>query len=47
MENLSGIKCSVMVAAISDSYGFFILGDTFIRNYYVSFDYAAYTVSIA
>jgi hypothetical protein len=47
VENLGGIKCSILVSSITDTEGFFVLGDTFIRNFYVSFNYDSLTVSLA
>ena len=39
MDNLNGIKCSILVSSIKDSEGIYVLGDTFIRNFYSSFNY--------
>lgn len=40
-------KCLIPVSPLPDSAGLAILGDTFIRNYYTSFDYDKNTVSFA
>jgi hypothetical protein len=31
-------KCTIMVGYLSDSQGIYILGDTFLRNFYTTFD---------
>ena len=31
--------CSMLISSLSDSYGMYVLGDTFMRNFYVEFDY--------
>lgn len=36
-----------MVSSIDPSTGFYVMGDTFIRNYYTVFDYKELTVSFA
>lgn len=36
-----------MVGPIEASNGFYVLGDTFIRNFYTTFDYDELTVSLA
>jgi Eukaryotic aspartyl protease len=39
MDGLSGIKCSILVSSIQNKEGIYVLGDTFIRNFYSSFNY--------
>ena len=47
MSNLiPGVRCGVAVAPTIQS-NYTILGATFFRNYFVSFDYNSYTISIA
>lgn len=40
-------KCLIPVSPLPDSAGLAILGDTFIRNYYTSFDFDKKTVTFA
>jgi hypothetical protein len=40
-------KCLIPISPLPDSAGLAILGDTFIRNYYTSFDFDRNTVSFA
>jgi len=40
-------KCLIPVSPLPDSAGLAILGDTFIRNYYTSFDFEKNTVTFA
>ena len=35
------------MGSLPDSEGFWVLGDTFIRNFFASFNYTAFTVSLA
>jgi hypothetical protein len=41
------LKCSAFVSGMSGLSNKIILGDTFIRNFYLSFDYSTYEISIA
>jgi hypothetical protein len=46
MDNLNGYSCVMMVAA--SGFPLYILGDTFLRNYFVAFNYTApYSLSLA
>ena len=47
MAGYAGLPCAAMVSWLSDEQGKYILGDTFIRNYYATFDYKKYTVTLA
>ncbi len=47
MDDLNLVQCTILVGSLADSEGFWVLGDTFIRNYYASFNYTAFTVSLA
>jgi hypothetical protein len=39
VENLLGHKCTVAVTSTGSDFSPFIFGDTFMRNFYVTFDY--------
>ena len=40
-------KCTIMVSYLSDSQGIYILGDTFLRNFYTTFDLMNNQVQLA
>lgn len=40
-------QCSILVGSLSDSSEKWVLGDTFIRNFFASFNYTGFTVSLA
>lgn len=42
-----GSKCIIAVGSIPDSSNMYILGDTFIRNYYSIFNYTMLKVGLA
>ena len=47
LDNILGAKCVVGVSYISDSNNMVILGDTFMRNFYVSLEYENYRIGLA
>ncbi len=47
LENALGYSCLIAVASSGSETAPYIFGDTFIRNYYTTFDYKKKTVSFA
>ena len=47
MENILKAKCVVGISYISDSNNMIILGDTFMRNFYVSLEYENHRIGLA
>jgi hypothetical protein len=47
LNNTYGHSCVLMVSFISDSQDIYILGDTFLRNFYTTLDYKNEQVQIA
>jgi hypothetical protein len=47
LDNSLGYRCLVAVASSGSETAPYIFGDTFIRNYYTTFDYKKKTVSFA
>ena len=46
LSSEQGFGCTALIGQVADSTGFYILGDTFIRNFYITFNYEYLTVTI-
>jgi hypothetical protein len=47
VKDYSDFECTAMVSYLPDANNMYILGDTFIRNYYTIFNYEDFTVTLA